>query len=595
MECISSSVHLPSTKSRLCTESELESALSIPILPANLFLAERVRVRARGARRAADRAGPRVARPRPDPGRAGRHPRPAGGVLPLPRPGLRPPGPRRGGLGAAVMSAPPPAPLPLGPPGEDGARPAGDRGGAPAPESPEHGAEVPPPPPRGGRGGRRRGAGGPAGPAVRAARPVGPVPERGPQPGAQDDHPALRLRPRPGSRDGLPGRGHDGGRVLRLGEAGPARGRAHVPPVGEGHAQRHEPRLHRHGPAGGGGGGAATARCWRDDSDSDDDSDDSDDRSVNCVCEFDSGDPFAVPGEDGEASRDEEDPSEDRMRRGTTGPGLWHCYTAVFDGDRSVVRVDGAEEPRTTRETAGLPDGSGPDSLEEAGTRVGDVPLDGLTIGSDHLFNESLCYGEFSSGCMRHDRRRVRRGIHLRARRVPGQARPVRPRARRVPPHGTPRHPHRGGAVRRPPPERRRLARRGDRLRPPGGRLDEAGERAHRPAEAVAARFRPEGAAPRRREPPERVLEEEERHHRGRGQGGEDRGEEQQRLVGLVVRRRTSFLLGQDENGPSAKMPQIARAPELMEVGGARGCTPFCQGWEDLKCQKLFLWLWLHP
>lgn len=117
---------------------------------------------------------------------------------------------------------------------------------------------------------------------------------------------------------------------------------------------------------------------------------------MHCVCEFDSGDPFAVPGEDGEASRDEEDPSEDRIRRGTTGPGLWHCYTAVFDGDRSVVRVDGAEEPRTTRETAGLPDGSGPDSLEEAGTRVGDVPLDGLTIGSDHLFNESLCYGEFS-------------------------------------------------------------------------------------------------------------------------------------------------------------------------------------------------------
>jgi len=157
--------------------------------------------------------------------------------------------------------------------------------------------------------------------------------------------------------------------------------------------------LHRHGPAGGGGGGAATARCWRDDSDSDDDSDDSGDRSVHCVCEFDSGDPFAVPGEDGEASRDEEDPSEDRIRRGTTGPGLWHCYTAVFDGDRSVVRVDGAEEPRTTRETAGLPDGSGPDSLEEAGTRVGDVPLDGLTIGSDHLFNESLCYGMIEGEC----------------------------------------------------------------------------------------------------------------------------------------------------------------------------------------------------
>ncbi|EJK59825.1 hypothetical protein THAOC_19904, partial [Thalassiosira oceanica] len=117
----------------------------------------------------------------------------------------------------------------------------------------------------------------------------------------------------------------------------------------------------------------------------------------------------------------------------------------------------------------------------------------------------------------------------------------------------------------------RRLARRGDRLRPPGGRLDEAGERAHRPEEAVAARFRPEGAAARRREPPERVVEEEERHHRGRGQGGEDRGQEQQRLVGLV--RRTSFCWDKDKNCPSAKMPLTTRAPELMEVGGARVCN----------------------
>ena len=131
------------------------------------------------------------------------------------------------------------------------------------------------------------------------------------------------------------------------------------------------------------------------DDDSSHDTSDDDDRSVHCVCEFQSGDPFAVPGEDGEASRNEDDPTEDRIRRGTTGPGLWHCYTAVFDGEDSRIRVDGAEEPRTTRGTAGLPGGSGPDSEEEAGTRVGDVPLDGLSIGSDHLFNESLCYGEF--------------------------------------------------------------------------------------------------------------------------------------------------------------------------------------------------------
>ena len=50
-----------------------------------------------------------------------------------------------------------------------------------------------------------------------------------------------------------------------------------------------------------------------------------------CLCEFNSGDPFA-PGE----VRAEE-PQEDCIYRGSTGPGRWHCYVAVFDGANSCI------------------------------------------------------------------------------------------------------------------------------------------------------------------------------------------------------------------------------------------------------------------
>jgi hypothetical protein len=61
---------------------------------------------------------------------------------------------------------------------------------------------------------------------------------------------------------------------------------------------------------------------------------------------------------------------------GVTGPGRWHLYTAVFDGENSVIRVDGVDE--TT-------------SVE--GNGVGTGSLDGLTLGGDHRFDISLCDG----------------------------------------------------------------------------------------------------------------------------------------------------------------------------------------------------------
>jgi hypothetical protein len=54
-------------------------------------------------------------------------------------------------------------------------------------------------------------------------------------------------------------------------------------------------------------------------------------QSVHCLCDFDSGDPFNP----NDISID--DPQEECIHRGVTGPGLWHCYVAVFDGKNSVI------------------------------------------------------------------------------------------------------------------------------------------------------------------------------------------------------------------------------------------------------------------
>jgi len=132
-------------------------------------------------------------------------------------------------------------------------------------------------------------------------------------------------------------------------------------------------------------------------SDDDDNNSSDSERSMHCLCKFDSGDPFNPK------DLSIEDPSEDCIHRGCTGPGLWHCYVAVFDGKDSVIRVDGYEEPKRTREHYGLAasdeEDDDVDNPMNAGKCVGSGFLDGLTIGSDHQFDMSLCYGEIEGEC----------------------------------------------------------------------------------------------------------------------------------------------------------------------------------------------------
>ena len=103
------------------------------------------------------------------------------------------------------------------------------------------------------------------------------------------------------------------------------------------------------------------------------------DPGVNCSC------PYSNLGRiDGDMGEDDvDDPGN--LYRGRRGPGMWHVYTAVFDGDDSEIRIDGIPEP-----------------LERSGTRMNieslAASLDGLTIGADHTFDMSLCFGQGSDG-----------------------------------------------------------------------------------------------------------------------------------------------------------------------------------------------------
>ena len=131
------------------------------------------------------------------------------------------------------------------------------------------------------------------------------------------------------------------------------------------------------------------------------------DDSVKCLCNFNSSDPFNPHDSpiDGEIvmnhiytdmkltkfSFNSIDPGEDRIHRGTLGPGLWHCYVAVFDGQSSIIRVDGEQEPQQTSQQDS--------DDQDSGKMVGSGILDGLTIGSDHHFDMSLCYGEMDGEC----------------------------------------------------------------------------------------------------------------------------------------------------------------------------------------------------
>ncbi|GMH73182.1 hypothetical protein TL16_g06117 [Triparma laevis f. inornata] len=65
-------------------------------------------------------------------------------------------------------------------------------------------------------------------------------------------------------------------------------------------------------------------------------------------------------------------PPADEILSGQTRPGNWHLYTCIYDGEKSVVRVDGKVE---------------------AEGNVGEGGLDGVQLGSDHMFNLSLCDG----------------------------------------------------------------------------------------------------------------------------------------------------------------------------------------------------------
>jgi hypothetical protein len=73
------------------------------------------------------------------------------------------------------------------------------------------------------------------------------------------------------------------------------------------------------------------------------------------------------------------------IHRGHLGPGAWHCYVAVFDGENSFIRIDGVAEPMQTENL-------------DADTPKSSAVLDGLTIGSDHCFGMSLCCGNGSGG-----------------------------------------------------------------------------------------------------------------------------------------------------------------------------------------------------
>lgn len=94
-------------------------------------------------------------------------------------------------------------------------------------------------------------------------------------------------------------------------------------------------------------------------------------------------------GDDGEGGSTTGDFSDDdhfgQICRGRLGPGVWHCYVAVFDGEKSLIRMDGVPEPTTWETMDPL--------LPECKTW-----LDGLTIGSDHSFDMSLCFGNGSDG-----------------------------------------------------------------------------------------------------------------------------------------------------------------------------------------------------
>ena len=108
-----------------------------------------------------------------------------------------------------------------------------------------------------------------------------------------------------------------------------------------------------------------------------------------CICPFSGLGDLANSNDNGSSAEgsddDDDDDKEDsgHVCRGQLGPGSWHLYCAVYDGENSRIRIDGVEEPVTC-------DTSIPPSFQAC--------LDGLTIGADHTFDMSLCFGQGSDG-----------------------------------------------------------------------------------------------------------------------------------------------------------------------------------------------------
>jgi hypothetical protein len=99
------------------------------------------------------------------------------------------------------------------------------------------------------------------------------------------------------------------------------------------------------------------------------------DSGMKCTCQFNN----KLDGSEDESEEDQ----PLRIYRGRRGPGSWHCYVAVFDGDSSIIRIDGIDEPL---------------SVNRRSSHSFNPTLDGFTIGSDHAFDMSLCFGQGSDG-----------------------------------------------------------------------------------------------------------------------------------------------------------------------------------------------------
>lgn len=117
---------------------------------------------------------------------------------------------------------------------------------------------------------------------------------------------------------------------------------------------------------------------------------------------------------DEEESDANDDAEAERILRGSRVPGMWHCYCAVFDGkEYSTLRVDGVPEvleygdqylSNTGRRRSDDTDSSHANDMSayiadnNKRFRRPRALLDGLTIGSDHCFDMTLCFGQGSGG-----------------------------------------------------------------------------------------------------------------------------------------------------------------------------------------------------